>query len=158
MRRKDREVTDQKEIQHIFDTCKVCRLGLQDEDGVYIVPVNYGYCMENDTYILYFHGAKEGKKIDLIQKNLRAGIELDCGHELVSGATACQYSYLYGSIIGKGRAEIVEDTQEKLKALAVIMKHQTGREFDEFETNPKLEKTVAIIKVTLEECSCKKHA
>ena len=38
MRRKDREVTDKKEIQRILETCKVCRIGLPEEDGVYIVP------------------------------------------------------------------------------------------------------------------------
>lgn len=157
MRRKDREVNAPEEIQRIFDTCKVCRLGLQDEGGVYVVPMNFGYCVENGRYILYFHGAKEGKKIDLIQKNMQVGIEMDCGHELVQGDIACQYSYHYCSVIGKGKAQIVEDSQEKSRALAIIMKHQTGREFDEFEKNPKLEKAVAIIRVSLEEYSCKMH-
>ena len=43
MRRKDREVTEMEEIQQIFDECKVCRIGIMDENGPYIVPVNYGY-------------------------------------------------------------------------------------------------------------------
>jgi len=42
MRRKDREVTEMEEIQQIFDECKVCRIGIMDENGPYIVPVNYG--------------------------------------------------------------------------------------------------------------------
>lgn len=46
MRRKDREVTEMEEIQQIFDECKVCRIGIMDENGPYIVPVNYGYVRE----------------------------------------------------------------------------------------------------------------
>ena len=145
MRRKDREVTEMEEIQQIFDECKVCRIGIMDENGPYIVPVNYGYVR------------KEGKKIDLIRKNANVGVEIDYRHELVEGDTACQYSYYYASIIGKGTASIIDNPREKLKALNVIMKHQTGRTFDEFQKNPNLEKAVAIIRIDLNEYSCKKH-
>lgn len=157
MRRKDREVTDQEEIQKIFDDCKVCRIGIVDEDGPYIVPMNYGYVKEEGKVILYFHGAREGKKIDLIRKNPNVGIELDYKHELEEGKLACQYSYYYASIIGKGTASIIDNPKEKLKALNVIMRHQTGKSFDEFQKNPKLEKAVAIIRVELNEYSCKRH-
>ena len=157
MRRKDREVTDQEEIQKIFDDCKVCRIGIVDEDGPYIVPMNYGYVKEEGKVILYFHGAREGKKIDLIRKNPNGGIELDYKHELEEGKLACQYSYYYASIIGKGTASIIDNPKEKLKALNVIMRHQTGKSFDEFQKNPKLEKAVAIIRVELNEYSCKRH-
>ena len=104
MRRKDREVTEMEEIQQIFDECKVCRIGIMDENGPYIVPVNYGYVREEGKVILYIHGAREGKKIDLIRKNANVGVEIDYRHELVEGDTACQYSYYYASIIGKGTA------------------------------------------------------
>ena len=123
MRRKDREVTEMEEIQQIFDECKVCRIGIMDENGPYIVPVNYGYVRKEGKVILYIHGAREGKKIDLIRKN----------------------------------ASIIDNPREKLKALNVIMKHQTGRTFDEFQKNPNLEKAVAIIRIDLNEYSCKKH-
>ena len=104
-----------------------------DENGPYIVPVNYGYVREEGKVILYIHGAREGKKIDLIRKNANVGVEIDYRHELVEGDTACQYSYYYASIIGKGAASIIDNPREKLKALNVIMKHQTGRTFDEFQ-------------------------
>ena len=157
MRRKDREITEAAEIKRILDACKVCRLGFADEESVYIVPMNYGYCFEDGRLILYFHGAKEGRKMDLVRKEPSVGIEMDCGHELVEGKLACQYSYHYASIIGRGKAAEVVEPEEKLKALGLIMKHQTGKEFDEFETNPKLEKAVAIIRVEVEKYSCKQY-
>ena len=93
----------------------------------------------------------------MIQKNPQVGFEMDCNHELEEGKLACQYSYIYASVIGSGKAEIIDDSDQKLCALSVIMKHQTGKEFEEFQTNPRLEKAVAIIRVEVNEYTCKKH-
>ena len=68
MRRKDREVTDFMQIENIISRCTCCRIGFYDDGEVYIVPLNFGYEAKGDTYILYFHAAKEGRKIDLIKK------------------------------------------------------------------------------------------
>ncbi len=43
MRRKDREVTDFDKMMEILSACDCCRLGLVDENGAYIVPLNFGY-------------------------------------------------------------------------------------------------------------------
>ena len=143
MRRKDREVTDIEKIEEILDACKVSRIGL-------------GYSLEDGRLVLYYHGANEGKKLELVKENPQVGFEMDCGHELVEGRLACQHSYHYASIIGNGEARVITEPEEKLKALAVIMKHQTGKEFQEFETNPRLEKAVSIIKVEVGEYTCKR--
>ncbi len=85
MRRADREVKDCKEIHQILESCKVCRLGIMDEGKVYIVPMNYGYEYEEGKLVLYFHGAREGKKLRLLGENPSVGIEMDGEHELVAG-------------------------------------------------------------------------
>lgn len=157
MRRADREVTEKEDVQRILDICKVCRVGMMAEDGIYIVPMNYGYCYEDDRLILYFHGAMEGKKIALAKQKPMVGIEMDREYGLEEGSSPCQYSYGYASLIGKGQAEAVEEAEEKAKALGIIMKHQTGKEFKEFEENPKLAEGVGVIKVTVEQFSCKEH-
>ena len=157
MRKPERQVTDMETIQRILDTCKVCRLGMQDGKDVYILPMNYGYRLEGEKLILYFHGSKEGKKMGLLEGEPRVGFEMDCGHGLMTGRLACQHSFYYASIIGTGRAQIIEDPAEKLEALSILMKHQTGKDFDEFQTNPRLEKAVSIIKVEADGYTCKKH-
>ena len=43
MRRKDREVTDDYQIDTIITSCNCCRLGFYDQDSVYIVPLSFGY-------------------------------------------------------------------------------------------------------------------
>ena len=69
MRRNDRAVTDPARIREIIDSCTCCRLGLCDEGRAYIVPLDFGYAEQDGRYTFYFHGAAEGRKIDLIRKN-----------------------------------------------------------------------------------------
>ena len=69
MRRKDREITDPEKIRAVIGECSVCRLGLADGKRVYVVPVNFGHVEQEGHHVLYFHGAKEGRKMDLIRQN-----------------------------------------------------------------------------------------
>lgn len=84
MRRKDREVTDDYQIDTIITSCNCCRLGFYDQDSVYIVPLSFGYEKKAGTRIFYFHSAKQGKKIQLMKTNPRVGFELDTGYQLQS--------------------------------------------------------------------------
>lgn len=154
MRRRDREIETREELLHVLDTCKVVHIGMYDEDGIYILPMNFGYTYEEDTLVLYIHAALEGKKLDLLQKNPNVGFEMDCDHELIEGRVACQYGFRYASIVGKGTAEIVDEPAEKIKALSVLMKCQTG---GDFEFNEKLVSIVSVIKITAEEVSGKRR-
>lgn len=157
MRRKERQVTDPEEIKRILEDMKVCRLGLQDVDRPYIVPVNMGYELEDDRLTLYFHCAREGKKIELIREHPMAGFEMDVELGLVEGKLPCQYSYRYVSIIGSGKVHIVEDEKEKGRALTKIMEHQTKRKFDDFSEHPEMLKGVCILRLDAEEYSCKRN-
>ena len=85
MRRRDREVTDEKEIQEILDEGKVLHIGMHDGDGIYILPMNYGYVIEDGRLIFYLHGSLEGKKWDLLRKNGNVFVEMDCDHEPIPG-------------------------------------------------------------------------
>jgi nitroimidazol reductase NimA-like FMN-containing flavoprotein (pyridoxamine 5'-phosphate oxidase superfamily) len=55
MRRNDREIASRAEIKAILDEAQVCRIGLADEHGPYIVPVCFGY----EDGALYIHSAPE---------------------------------------------------------------------------------------------------
>lgn len=154
MKRRDREIETREEMQYVLDTCKVIHIAMHDKDGIYILPMNFGYTYEGEKLVFYLHAALEGKKLDLLRENQKVGFELDCDHELIEGRVACQYGFRYASIVGQGNAEIVEDPQEKIKALSILMKCQTGKEF---EFNERLVSIVSVIKVTAEEYSGKRR-
>lgn len=154
MRRRDREITEEQEMRRVLDTAKVIRLGMRDGEGVYILPMNYGYTWDNGTLVFYMHCGMEGKKLHLLAENPNVCFELDCDHELVEGRVPCQYGYRYASIIGQGRAELVENPREKIEALTVLMKCQTS---EEFAFNERLVSIVKVIKVTAAEFTGKRR-
>ncbi|MDO4268128.1 MAG: pyridoxamine 5'-phosphate oxidase family protein [Eubacteriales bacterium] len=155
MRRKDREVTDYKKMLEILEQCDCCRLGLNEEAGAYVVPLNFGYEDQDGQLTLYFHGAMEGKKMELIRQQGRAGFELDRNHALVMGETACAWSWKYQSIMGKGSLRILEDSEEKRHGLNRIMEHYSRKgawAFPEQMVN-----CVCVLSLTVAEWSCKEH-
>lgn len=130
MRRKDREVTDLEQLQDILDQCQVLRVGGQDEEGMFIVPVNFGYVLDDGKLTLYFHSAHQGRKADAFQKGGSVAFEMDCGFELKPAQAACSFSCAYSSIMGNGVIRLVQDPEEKVLGLNRVMAQLTGREWD----------------------------
>ncbi len=122
MRRKEREITDYHKMTGIVKACDCCRIGLVDDAGAYIVPLNFGCEDQGGELILYFHGAREGKKIELIGQQPVVSFEMDTGHEIMTGKTACSYSYLFQSVMGRGRIELLQDYEEKCHGLELVMR------------------------------------
>ena len=122
MRRSDKEITEKPAIEAIIRKSLVCRLALSDGTRPYIVPLCFGY--QDNT--LYFHGAPEGRKMDMIRENSSVCFEFDTSTEIVKGEEACSWGMRYQSVIGFGNALLVDDIEEKRKALGIIMGQYCG--------------------------------
>jgi len=155
MRRKDREITNPDTIREYIHQCEICRLGFNDDGEVYIVPLNFGIEETGGRYTFYFHGAKEGRKIDLIRKNPAVGFEMDCHYALVTGEKGHDCTARFRSIIGNGKMAIVEDEQEKIIGLRSLMRHATGK--DDWDFAPAMVNAVCVFKLIVEKLSCKEH-
>ena len=131
MRRKDREIVDHDRIDEILATAKVLHLGLVDEGRPYVVPLHYGYEWVEDALVLWCHGARTGRKMEAIKSGGPAFVELECDVEGISGGdVACNYGSAYASVMGDASVRLVEDVTEKTHGLKVLMRTQTGRDFD----------------------------
>lgn len=130
MRRADREVTDAGKIREILENAQIVHIGMVDDGRPYVVPMHYGYQYENGVLTLYMHGAKEGRKCDILAKNPQVFIEIETDVEDASGGDIpCNYGAFYASIMGDGKAAILTDTVEKVEALQILMRTQTKRDF-----------------------------
>ena len=118
----------------------------------YVVPMNYGYTMENGNLILYLHSAVRGKKLDMIRANPRVFFEMDCDLIPFESEKPCQYGLSYSSVMGRGTAVIVEDVEEKMKAMSLLMKTQTQKDFS---FNEQLVSIVSVIRIDVAEYSAK---
>lgn len=155
MRRSDREITDPSKIEDVIASCTHMHLGFCDSGQVYIVPLNYGYELNNNKYTFYFHSAAEGRKIDLIRSNPLVGFEMDTDLRINTGELACSCSASFRSVIGNGRAFIVDSREEKVRGLECIMLHTTGRSAWSFRDDA-LDR-VCVFKVEADILTCKKH-
>jgi len=133
-----REITDIDEIEEIIRKAICCRIGLVDNDEPYIVPVCFGY----ERSALYFHGALAGRKVELIRKNSKVCFEIDTDVEIVNVETLCDSVVKYRSVIGVGRAYILEDDEEKSHGLNLITKQYTKGDFS--FPKSELEKTLVV--------------
>ena len=152
MTKRELQITDESQILRILDTAKVLHLGLAVDNEPYVVPMNYGYIMENGKLVLYLHSALQGKKLDMLRQNSRVFFELDCDRVPFEGEKPCQYGLSYASVMGRGTARIVEDVEEKKRAMSILMKTQTEKEFS-FED--RLVSIVAVIRIDVAEYSAK---
>ena len=153
MTRRELEITDRSEIRESLDKCSYLHLGLCDGDEPYVVPMNYGYTMdENGRLTFYLHGAVWGRKLDIMRKNPKIFAEMECDIQPFEGDIACRYGVSYRSLMARGTAVILDDPEEKMHALSLLMKTQTGGDFTFTE---KLVKVVSIIRLDISEYTAK---
>lgn len=156
MRRKDREITQRAQLLRVIEACDCCRVGFCTEDGVYIVPLNFGFEAGGDGDVLYFHGAKEGRKAELASQKPKVGFEMDAKHRLKEGELPCKYSFFYESVIGTGTIAPVEELTEKKRALSVIMAHYAPEKtwaFTDAQAG-----SIAVFRLDIAQMSGKKNA
>lgn len=150
MRKAEREIKDPEQIADVLKRCDTIRLGIQDDDAPYVVPVSFGYENCGGTITVYFHGAMEGRKSDLLKKHPRVCVEADLCHGFVvnsSGGITCDYE----SVIGYGNAEPVTGTEAE-KGLRLLLEHCDASEYGCSENVLKI---TAVYKVPLDEISGK---
>lgn len=149
MRRQDKVITDYGLIETILKDERICRIALCDWEKPYLVPMVFGY---HDGY-LYLHSATEGKKIDLLRMNNQICFEVESGVEVIPGEEPSNWRIKYYSVIGFGKAYLIEEPEEKRKALNVIMRKFT-KENQEYPGE--MLRVIEVIKVVIEEMTGKK--
>lgn len=130
MRRKDRQVTDFEKIKEIIAECDVIRLGFQDGDFPYIVPLNFGYEIDGEQIYFYIHGALAGRKYELIKEKGVCSFEMDKTLMLDLVPEAKDVTTRYKSLFGHAKIDILED-DNKWHGIKVIMdRDERTRDFE----------------------------
>lgn len=152
MRKAQREITDINAVLNVLDKCQTIRLGLADEEYPYIVPLSFGWEQADGKINVYFHCAKEGKKISLLSKNNKVCVEAD----ILNGYKKTEHGVTadYESVIAFGRVrEVFED--EAVRGIKLLLEH-CGIEGYSPEQCVKM-KLVAVYKITIEKITGKKR-
>lgn len=155
MRRKDREITDAREIARIMGLCQSVSIALAGETP-YVVPVNFGFEWEEETgaFCLYIHGAAEGEKMRRMARDPRAAFAMHTGETLLGAPSACGYTMDFLSVCGSGVLEPLIG-EEKRRGLTCIMAHYTPEKT--FDFPEKALEGVAVSRLRVTQISGKRH-
>ena len=121
-------IEEQERIERVIKACKLCYAGMADENGhPYVLPMNFGY----ENGIIYLHSAQEGRSIRTLEKNPKICVTFCTDPELIRQHpdVACSYRMKAESVVCEGKVVFENDFSEKEKALNIIMRHYTDREF-----------------------------
>ena len=152
MRKADREISNLGEIADILRRCDTIRIGISDEQAPYIVPVSFGYELQHDMISVYYHGAFEGRKAELLRQHPLVCVEADLCHGFVEnghGGLTCDFE----SVIGYGTAEWVEG-EEKEHGLQLLLEHCGA---PHYRCTPEVTAATAVVRIVLDSVSGKRR-
>ena len=159
MRRKDREVLGDENIAKIIEQCTTCHIAMVDDADAgapYVIPMSFGYSLKGGVLELYFHCAHVGKKLDCIRKNPNVAFSMCVENRIeIHEDVYCKSGRFYASVVGQGKAEIVEDSAEKCRGLSLLMERQAAGFTQQmhaaphkFEFTPAQAAAVTVFKIT----------
>jgi len=115
IRRKEKAIDSRDEMIAVLETSKYITIAMCQNDIPYLVTLSHGYDRENDC--IYFHCAREGKKVDILTENSIIWGQAIEDHGYADGAC----DHLYATIQFKGNVSFVEDMKEKEHALRIMI-------------------------------------
>ena len=164
MRRKDREVLGDENIAKIIEQSTTCHVAMIDDANAglpYVIPLSFGYSLNSGVLELYFHCAHVGKKLDCIRKKPNVAFSMCVENRIeIHEEAYCKSGRFYASVVGQGKAEIVEDVAEKCRGLSLLMERQAAAPHHpdsaqlmhaaphKFEFTPAQAATVTVFKIT----------
>lgn len=155
MRRAELESADHELFHELADTCEVGYLSLVTAEG-YPRAIALNFAAVGET--IYFHGAREGEKFELIGQSPRAGFTIVKPYSYIPSSWsapryACPATQFFKSVEIRGICEAVDDPAEKARGLGALMdKHQPEGGFDPIDPDlpqyAKALESVGVFRVT----------
>ena len=143
---------DSETIFRILDEGLVCHIGFLADGQPFVIPA--GYARVGET--LYIHGSAASRMLRTLAGGLQVCITVTLLDGLVLARSAFHHSMNYRSVVILGHATLVEDPDEKMKALAAFTNHIVHGRWDDVRQPTESElKATAVLALPLEECSAK---
>ncbi|WP_333649199.1 pyridoxamine 5'-phosphate oxidase family protein [Lacrimispora sp.] len=142
MRRKKQELAQEECVKILNKGTSGVLAVSGDEDYPYAVPLSYVY---HDLKI-YFHCAKEGHKLDAIERNEKVSFCVIDQDRVIPE----EYTTYFRSVIAFGKARKIEDEEEKRKTLEILaVKYSPDQEGLSKEIDGQL-KRVTMVELSIE--------
>lgn len=143
---------DKPSVHAILDTGLVAHVAVVQDGEPVVVPMLYG----RDGETLYLHGARKARIIRMLEGTGRACINVTLLDGLVFARSAFASSMNYRSVTVFGAAHLVDELDEKKRALHVISEHaMPGRRAELRLSHENELKMTGVIAVDIESAAAK---
>jgi uncharacterized protein len=136
----------------ILDEALLCHVGFVADGQPFVIPTLYGRVERR----LYLHGSAASRMLRTLAQGVPVCVTVSLVDGLVLARSAFHHSANYRSVVVLGTAHLVDDQDEKLRALVAISEHVLpGRWADVREPNPKELKGTSVLALDIDEASAK---
>lgn len=143
---------DRESIYAVLDAGFLCHLGFVQDGQPFVIPTAYG--RQGDT--LFFHGSLKSRTMGALSEGIPACATVTHFDGLVLARSAFHHSMNYRSVLAFGQAVEIEDEAEKSEALRLISEQILRGRWEEVRLpTPNELKATSVLKMTIEEASCK---
>jgi hypothetical protein len=143
---------DREVIYKILDEGLVCHVGFSMGEQPYVIPTMFARVGDH----IYFHGSAASRMLRGLSGGLAVCVTVTLADGLVLARSVFNHSMNYRSVVALGKASLIEEPEEKLKALhAFTEKILPGRWEEVRQPNEKELKATSILRLPLTEVSAK---
>jgi nitroimidazol reductase NimA-like FMN-containing flavoprotein (pyridoxamine 5'-phosphate oxidase superfamily) len=148
----DRGAYDSETVFKILDEGLICHVGFSVDGQPYVIPT--GYARVEDT--LYIHGSAASRMLRTLAEGVQVCVTVTLLDGLVLARSAFHHSMNYRSVVMLGRATLVSDPAEKIKALEAFTEHIVRGRWNDVRLPTESElKATTVLALPLAEVSAK---
>lgn len=143
---------DRETIYSILDADFICHVGFIIDGQPYVIPTGFARIGDH----LYIHGSSASRMLRTLSEGVDVCVTVTLVDGLVLARSAFHHSINYRSVVVLGKAELVEDREEKERALEAFTEHIIPGRWSEVRWPNELElKATSVLKLPIEEASAK---
>lgn len=148
----DRGKYDVETIYKILDEGFVCHVGFIVDGQPFVIPTNYARVGD----LLYIHGSAASRMLRSLAGGIPICVTVTLVDGLVLARSAFHHSVNYRSVVALGRATLVEDPAEKMRALELFTNHILAGRWNDIRQPAEQEmKATSVLRLPLDEASAK---
>jgi nitroimidazol reductase NimA-like FMN-containing flavoprotein (pyridoxamine 5'-phosphate oxidase superfamily) len=148
----ERGAYDEATILGILDSGLVAHLGFSTDDQPYVIPTIYG----REGRTVFVHGSAASRLLRTLAGGTPMCLTVTLLDGLVLARSGFHHSMNYRSVVVLGRARVVEDREEKLRALDTIVNHVIPGRTSQVRGPSELElKATTVLALPIDEASAK---
>lgn len=148
----NRSSNDEKSVYDILDAGFLCHIAFQHEGQTMMIPTAYG--RKNDTILI--HGSNKNFMMNQLLNGQTTCISVTHLDGIVLARTLYDTSANYRSVIIFGKAELIENYEERIEALKIITENIIKDRWTEVPIGDENEiKATMLIKIKIDNASAK---